>query len=1187
MIKHLFFLLFAALLWTDCPAILIAQTAQTGAIAGELSAVGGNAIAVATVTAVEAATGQIRNTTTDKNGAYEFKLLPSGSYAVKFSASGHKTTVVSGIPVHVGDALVINQALSPGSQAEVVIVPWQAPANGSATGETGTQPGTPAAKDLPLSTRNYTQTTGLAPGASSQVSNATAIGMNTQGVQVGSGSTNSYLMDGAPVSASTMGPEAPGIPNPDAIAENSMQSWSYSAGPERYAGASISVTTKAGTGAFHGALFEFLRNDIFNANEFFNKAHGNPEPVLKQNQFGAALGGPIWRGKIFFFSSYQGTRQSNGLANGGYSSGVYLPPIPAGDRSSASFPQSVGARFCPDNNLLANGQYDPHYLTAIGGVQVACDGSNINPVAINYLKLKLANGADAIPGSSNDGFQQTPYSIPAKFQEDQVLFNTDYALTAKERLMERLFYSHDPQTNNFPGGPGNLPGALSTTVTANLYGVVKLVSALTPRLTSEMRISGQHNLLKDTPLVPFTNSQVGIASVVPKIDQIDSFNIMGLFSFGGSGLWDYNSINQYQWADQISWTHGNQSIRFGVEVERRQWNTNTKGSAIGSLGFLSFADFLLGLPGCPAGAANCNASNPVVYVNGVATDTNGTSSSNVFASDGPSGPTADVTGPAGIFHAYRFSDASAYLQDNFKLLSRLTVNAGVRWDYFGLPSDSTGNFTNFWPSLAGAWPALPPGGGGSYLGYVVPSNFSGALPACVTPNTCVTRSTNHTPLPIGAPSTNFVPRLGLSWQPRSRNSLVVRAGYGLFYDRPDAGLLLQQSTAEAPYAVPVGGFGTANSLASFAQPFPQTAYGWGPDRSVQSGASSNLSLGMLDENFSTPLTQKWNLEFQAQLPVGLSLVAGYAGAHSVCLMDSGRHINDPALASPTSPVYGLTTNTADNASLRVPYLGLAADGLNATQTQGSAKYNALQGALIERTSNGLHVQAAYAFSKVLSNLGGGPGPPGSVNSMNSNDPLDARQQYGPWISGPQRLAVNYGWDLPWKGSGLTGKLLGGWGVSGMTIIQSGSPITITDSRGGSIYGDAGLARAQFCAGMGARNAGTPGGVEARLNGYFNSAAFCAPPAIGDELPPNQKATGYGNSGVGFILGPGQNNTDLSLSKNFALRESKLELRVEFFNAFNHAQFNPPDQSVTDGTFGDITSTSVNPRLIQFALKYSF
>ncbi len=1165
----------------------MAQTTLTGAIEGRISATGGNAISGGTVTAVDAATGRTRTTTTDKDGAYEFKLLPSGSYAVKFSASGHKTTVVSGIPVHAGDALVINQALSPGSQAEVVIVPWQAPANGSATGETGTQPGTPAAKDLPLSTRNYTQTTGLAPGASSQVSNATAIGMNTQGVQVGSGSTNSYLMDGAPVSASTMGPEAPGIPNPDAIAENSMQSWSYSAGPERYAGASISVTTKSGTGAFHGALFEFLRNDIFNANEFFNKAHGNPEPVLKQNQFGAALGGPIWRGKIFFFSSYQGTRQSNGLAIVGYSSGVYLPPIPAGDRSSASFPQSVGARFCPDNNLLANGQYDPHYLTAMGGVQVACDGSNINPVAINYLKLKLANGADAIPGSSNGGFQQTPYSIPAKFQEDQVLFNTDYALTAKERLIERLFYSRDPQTNNFPGGPANLPGTLSTTVTANLYGVVKLDSALTPRLTNEMRISGQHNLLKDTPLVPFTNSQVGIASVVPKIDQIDSFFIMGLFSFGGSGLWDYNSINQYQWADQISWTHGNHSIRFGVEVERRQWNTNTKGSAIGALMFQSFADFLLGLPGCPAGKANCNASNPVVYVNGVATDTNGTSSSNVFSSSGPSGPTANVTGPAGIFHAYRFSDASAYLQDNFKLLSRLTVNAGVRWDYFGLPSDSTGNFTNFWPSLAGAWTALPPGGGGSYLGYVVPSNFSGALPACVTPNTCVTRSTNHTPLPIGAPSTNFVPRLGLSWQPRSRNSLVVRAGYGLFYDRPDAGLLLQQSTAEAPYAVPVGGFGSANSLASFAQPFPQTAYGWGPDRNVQSGASSNLSLGMLDENFSTPLTQKWNLEIQEQLPVGLSLVAGYAGAHSVRLMDSGRHINGPALASPTNPVYGLTTNTADNASLRVPYLGLAANGLSATQTQGSAKYNALQVALIERTSNGLHVQAAYAFSKVLSNLGAGPGPPGSVNSMNSNDPLDARQQYGPSISGPQRLAVNYGWDLPWKGSGLTGKLLGGWGVSGMTIIQSGSPITITDSRGGSIYGDAGIARAQFCAGMGPRNAGTAGGVEARLNGYFNSAAFCAPPATGDELPPNQKATGYGNSSVGFILGPGQNNTDLSLSKNFALRESKLELRLEFFNAFNHAQFNPPDQSVTDGTFGNITSTSVNPRLIQFAVKYSF
>ena len=212
--------------------------------------------------------------------------------------------------------------------------------------------------------------------------------------------------------------------------------------------------------------------------------------------------------------------------------------------------------------------------------------------------------------------------------------------------------------------------------------------------------------------------------------------------------------------------------------------------------------------------------------------------------------------------------------------------------------------------------------------------------------------------------------------------------------------------------------------------------------------------------------------------------------------------------------------------------------------------------------------------------------------MNSNDPLDARQQYGPSMSAPQRLAMNYGWDFPWKGSGLTGKLLSGWGLSGMTIIQSGSPMSVSDSHGGTIYGSAGISRAQFCSGMGARNAGTKGGLKDRLNGYFNLNAFadtsvtngsstCAMPQIGD-------GTGYGNSSVGILLGPGQNNTDLSVSRKFNIKDSNLQFRAEFFNAFNHEQFGQPDASLTDGpAFGVIHQSSVNPRLIQLALKYSF
>jgi hypothetical protein len=267
-------------------------------------------------------------------------------------------------------------------------------------------------------------------------------------------------------------------------------------------------------------------------------------------------------------------------------------------------------------------------------------------------------------------------------------------------------------------------------------------------------------------------------------------------------------------------------------------------------------------------------------------------------------------------------------------------------------------------------------------------------------------------------------------------------------------------------------------------------------------------------------------------------------------------------------------------------LGFSPSGLGAYQTQASAKYNALQVTIMERASNGLHAQAAYGFSKTLSNVGAAVGPGGS-NAMNSNDPLDAKQQYGPSMSAPQRLAMNYGWDFPWKGSGLVGKLLSGWGLSGMTIIQVGSPMSVSDSNGGTVYGSAGISRAQFCPGKGPRDVVAKGSVRDKLNGYFNSDAFCAPPAIGDVEASGYRATGYGNSGVGIVLGPGQNNTDVSVSRKFNIKDSNLQFRAEFFNAFNHEQFSQPDASVTDFGFGQINRSSVNPRLVQLALKYSF
>jgi hypothetical protein len=1121
----------------------MAQVAATDTIVGKLTGTAGASIANASVTAVNASTSERRSTTTAGDGSYEFSRMAAGTYTLRFSAPGYKTTEVRGIVLNDSGALAVDAALAPSSQAEEIDLQWVgavAPGASAAAGATGEKI---TVKDIPLSTRNFTQAAGLATGVSSQVTNATAIGINSQGVQVGSSMTNNYMIDGAAVADNTMGAEAPGIPNPDAIQENKVQSWSYEAGPERNAGANIIVATRSGSNSFHGTVFEFVRNDMFNSNLFFLKREGYSRPVLKQNQFGFSLGGPILKDKAYFFGSYQGTRQSNGIDPSGFSSSVTLPPLPAMRTAT-----TLGEYYCGSTGFF-------------GGVAVDCNGENISQVAINILNLTLKNGSYYIPGSGTTGDKQVPFSLPAKFTENQFLVNTDYVPSGKEKIVERFFYGRDPQYSSFTGGPNTLPGSPAQIVSGNIYGVVRLESTPTPKLSNEMLISGLHDLKADTPLIPFTNEEdAGITSVVPQINILDVIQVNGLFNAGGGGYWDHYSINRYTWSDQLNWSRGRHEVRAGVEVGRRQWNVTVRGYSEGILNFNSFTDFLLGLPGCRPGDSACSAENPGA--------TNGTAFSNIFNSTSSAMYAAAVTGSQGINHAYRFAQYSAYLQDEVKVNARLTALLGLRWEYFGLPHDSTGNMTSFWYKLGDAWTQPP--SGGTYAGYIVPSNFKGELPSGVY------RNSSEATIPTPAPLTNVAPRIGVTWQPLTRSSLTVRGGYGIFYDSNEPLMSTGATLMGVPYATPTGGFGAANYKASLAVPFPTASSGWGTARWADptTGEGSNLTLRMFDAKITAPVTQKWNFEIQQQLPYKLILAVGYAGAHSIHMQNTGDEVNESVLASPSAPINGITLNTVANAAMRVPFLGIAPNGMDDQENRASGKYNGLLATLRKQMSHGVQVQAAYMFSKTLSDNSG-------FGMMNSNDPLNARQQYGPsTMSNPQRLALNYGWDLPYKGIGAKGRLLGDWGLSGTTIIQTGTPMTLTDPRGGTIYGNAGISRAQFCPGMSARNAPTTGSLEHRLNGYFNTGAFCAPPTIGD-------GTGYGNTSAGFIRGPGQDNTDLSVRKSIAIWETKMELRMEMFNAFNHPQFANPDTSVTDPTFGQILSASVNPRLIQFAAKFSF
>ena len=375
------------------------------------------------------------------------------------------------------------------------------------------------------------------------------------------------------------------------------------------------------------------------------------------------------------------------------------------------------------------------------------------------------------------------------------------------------------------------------------------------------------------------------------------------------------------------------------------------------------------------------------------------------------------------------------------------------------------------------------------------------------------------------------------------------------------------------------------------------------------GTSSNLNLPFITQDIHTPLTRQYNLNIQYEFLPTWVLEVGFVGSSGINQTDYNHNVNTALLASASNPINGITTNTTQNVALRVPYLGFQPAGLQVTAFDGIYNYNSLQATVRKNFSHGLTLQAAYTWSKNMTDLEGFSG--------NSNNNSNLSQQYGEaYFNRPQRFVLNYSWNIPLGNhKGVVGALANGWNLSGVTIVQKGTPLTFTDSRLGTIYGVFGAnsvtptalggtsfgafnyGRAQLCPGVTYGSLPSSGGIEQRLGGvsggnFWTAGSFanaatgaCAFPAIGN-------GTDYGNSGVGIALGPPQLNFDFSIAKSTRVggihENATLQFRGEFFNGFNHPQFNNPGTAVsTAPTFGVITSTSVNPRLIQFALKYVF
>ncbi|HXG92751.1 MAG TPA: carboxypeptidase regulatory-like domain-containing protein [Blastocatellia bacterium] len=1141
------------------PASVFSQTASTGALAGTVSDSNGAVVPDAQVKVINEATGESRTAMTQGNGGYLVPLLPPGSYQVEISKSGFKSAVKTGLRINVTETTKLDVRLEVGEISSTVTITADAELLQTETASLGHVTSRAMVSNLPLVSRNYLQIINLSPGVASEVNNASALGRGGQGDDIrthGSFARDTNIqMNGVQINdlqSSGFFSGGPAVPNPDAIEEFKVQTGLYDASNGRNAGAVVNVVTRSGSNKFHGSLFEFFRNDVLNANSFFRNRAGQPRGVLRQNQFGGTFGGPIKKDRLHFFGSYQGMRQLNGL-DASATSQIFLPPF-TNDRSRAA----LGRLFAGQCGFI------PLALTGscAGAATVAADGSNISPQALALLNLKGPNGEYVIPspqvvsaGVPFGGF--SAFSIPAKFDEDQFIANFDYQISSNSQLASRFFFANSEQVQPIP--PPNLGGAgipgfpLLTDNRVRNYSLAH-THTFNPNLINQAQF-GFHRI--NVPTVQqeiFKWSDIGV-NAPPNANPFPEISVQGSLTLGGNGQGLTISQDHYNIQDLLTYIRGRHTLRAGGGVTRTNLNL-VDFHFFGGLIFGNWADLLLGRPGGPVSSGG-----------------SGLPFGNILAS-------IDI--PGILDRNWRVFDANAYLQDDIRLTPSLSLFLGVRYERLGNLADENGRNSGFDIRLADPNPPAT----GTLAGFLVSKDFPAQVPAGVTQ-----LGNNYGVL--GKNQNNVGPRVGFAWQlPRTAlpltRRMVLRGGYGMYFSRA-TGQPFIQLAAGPPFASQRLVQFPANTTLSFANPF-------GPDLTFPIfqpySPTTSLVLNFVDPDYRPPITQQYSFNIQTDLGKNMMLEVGYVGTKGTHLI-LAHSLNQAALASPSKPIRGETTNTFANVRRRVPILGFAPNGLGDIASSAFSRYDGLEVSLTKRLSSGLQLLAAYTFAHAYSNgatnttAGGGSVPGDQVNNRANYGRSDFNREHR-FV-----LSYIYFFPSPARFNAFVNTLLGGWAISGVTTIQSGRPLTLTGTNAANIFGITND-RAQLAPGCTHDDLTTRGSVHSRLNNYFNksciarnAAGSAAWPIIGD----NGTGTAFGNSGVGIVFGPGQNNSDMAVLKRTPVRwmgeGGNIEFRAEFFNAFNHTQFANPNTNVSAATFGVISATSVNPRIIQFALKLGF
>ena len=1181
---------FAVLFGAWFPAVLQAQSTNaslTGRVTDPRKAV----IAGATVTVINTGTGVRYRGSTNETGLYYVSNLPPGRYRIEVEKLGFKAVIETNLILHVQDALEVNFDMELGSASESITVEGSSPVLDTESSTLGTVVEQRKANELPLNGRNVFNLIALAPSVVPQgSSNGTPVGVNPFGwanyqVSGSFGNQSAEYLDGEPLNIGYINLPVL-IPTQDSIEEFKVQTSNLGAEWGKFSGGVTNLSTKSGTNSFHAEAYEYLRNRIFNANDYFLNANGKRRPPWIQNQFGANAGGPlrlpgyVHPDRTFWFASWEGFRLRTGQP---FTTTVPTAPERAGDFSAI---QTVIVDPC----------------AGVVNAQGACPGSNATPIPFAGNKIpagRINPTSKALlnlwPAPNRPGVV-TPSGTINNFQtvartggnQDQVVVRIDQNIASTQKLFVRFthWYVSDLPIDPLADGlcADRCGEKYFTNSAAMAYNYIP-----TPGLIFDFNASLSRFRYNRTPKnagfdltsigwPASYNATIPSAMRTPPTPCVANIADSVMCTQGQSFIQDRNT--QFNLSPSVTFLHGRHRYRFGSQFEVGYDNYSQTNLASGAFEFcspglpcftgFSFSDFLLGYADNFSNFENHFFDQAVVPA---------------------------FTAGKQVYRAF-------YLGDTWRATQRLTLNLGLRYELQGPWSERYDRLSYFDPDA------------GSYLNQFLPPGS----PIVKGDAFLIPRgSRNNIPLD----KTNFGPRVGLAFGLTPRT--IVRSGYGIFWIPNYVSFAVNPindmvNAASTTYIGSVDGTHPFNSIAlpfpNGVSPPPGRSLGTeGTQQFLTQVASSITEINRA--NHPAGYVGQWNLDIERELPANFFVSAAYVGSKGIHLQQYSQQVNqisDDLLAQAAAQfASGGRSAVALLQSVPNPFfingqaLALAAPTTTAGQLarpfpqyisvalagQGSfdSTYHALQLTMRRRFNSGGSLLVAYTNAKLISDtdtltswLETGVGGLQDNNNLRGERSLSSQDV-------PQRLVTSYVLDLPFGqgkkflagSSGSVNKFVGGWGVDGVVTFQRGFPLVFSN----------GQANDATLFGAGSRpnvvaecDRTTSGNAVSRLDHWFNTACFTPPPnfMFGNEPRVDSK-----------LRSQGINNFDFAIFKRttFGMDERMaFEFRTEFFNLFNRPQFAPPNTiccSSNNANFGVVTSTSpgTNPRLIQFGMKLLF